>query len=275
MNRLSLILAVLMPCGAFWLAHRGVADMPSRVNALGHPLRLRVEGAGSPTVVLEIGLGGMLEEWAAVQPEVARFTRVAAYDRIGSRHSEGAVTGEEIARELHAALENAGLEPPYVLVGQSFGGIYNRLFASMYPDEVVGLVLLDPSQEDFIAWMNVHHPDKDIRRNDLKDWPEAAGITATLSQLEAAGPLPQVPTIVVTATRHDEDSFCRQLLPAWTESHKAFVKTLRQGRHVLAPESGHGVHVEASELVVDLICEVVQQARDAETANYSALRGQL
>jgi pimeloyl-ACP methyl ester carboxylesterase len=263
MNKLTLILALVMPCGAFWLADRAVRDMPTPVEALGHPLRLRVEGSGSPTVVLEIGLGGMLEEWAAVQPEVARFTRVAAYDRIGAGHYQPMLTGEEVARELHAALKSSGLEPPYVLVGQSFGGIYNRLFAAMYPGEVVGLVLLDPSQEEFMAWMMQHHPDKDIRSDDLKDWPEAAGIARTLSQLKAAGPLPDVPTILVTATRPSDDPLWAELLPVWKASHENWIKTVPQGRHVLAPNSGHGVHVEASELVIELIREIVLKARGA------------
>lgn len=275
MQKLPFILALVMPCGAFWLAHRAVVDMPPRVDAGGHLLRLRVEGNGSPTVVLEIGLGGLLEEWAAVQPKVARFTRVAAYDRIGSHHMQPALTGEEVAKELHAALENAGLEPPYVLVGQSFGGIYNRLFAATYPDEVVGLVLLDPSQEEFIAWMKAHHPQEEFSNKHHKDWPEANGIRRTLEQLNAAEPLPDVPIIVVTAARPHEDPLWHAVIPVWTSSHVKWVESLPHGRHVLAPESGHGVQVEAPELVVDLIREVVLQARGATSAdNIAVQRGE-
>src|SRR5207253_2207002 len=123
----------------------------------GRLLRMRVEGQGSPAVVMEIGLGGPLEEWKLVQPEVARFTKVFAYDRIGALETKSKLTGQDIARELHAALQKAGIEPPYVLVGQSFGGIYNRIFASLYPNEVAGMVLLDPTQEEFLDWMNIHH----------------------------------------------------------------------------------------------------------------------
>ncbi len=275
MTKLHFILALLMPCGAFWLAYRAVDDLPTRVDAGGHLLRLRVAGSGSPTVVLEIGLGGMLEEWAAVQPEVARFTRVAAYDRIGAHHVQSMLTGEEIVRELHAALENAGLKPPFVLVGQSFGGIYNRLFAATYPDEVAGLVLLDPSQEEFIAWMRSHHPQEEFSNKHHKDWPEANGIRRTLEQLKATDPLPDIPIIVVTGARPHDDPLWREVIPVWTSSHVQWVESLPHGRHLLAPDSGHGVHVEAPELVVRLIREVVLQARgEISAGNVGIQRGQ-
>jgi pimeloyl-ACP methyl ester carboxylesterase len=258
MNRCLILLAMLLTGGAFCLADRAVRDLPPRVDIDGRLLRMRIEGKGSPAVVLEIGLGGALEEWAAVQPAVARFTKVVAYDRLGAEDKEPMLTGREIAHELHTALNRAGIEPPYVLVGQSFGGIYNRIFASMYPDEVVGMVLLDPSQEDFIAWMELHHPTKCIRKSDVDNWPEGAGIWATLDEIKSSPPLPDVPIVVATATRPSNDPVRIEVLPVWTESHADWVRNLPQGRHVLVPESGHGMHVEASQLVVDLIREVVE-----------------
>ena len=90
MNRLIWSLVIVAPCGVFWLAQKAASDLPARVDGGGHLLRMRVEGSGSPTVVCEIGLGGALEEWAAVQPELAKLTRIVAYDRIGSNHDERA-----------------------------------------------------------------------------------------------------------------------------------------------------------------------------------------
>jgi pimeloyl-ACP methyl ester carboxylesterase len=264
-----IMLALVTPCGAGWLAHRAVDDMPHRVDAGGHLLRMRVDGTGSPTVVLEPGLGGVLEEWAAVAPEVSRFTQVVSYDRQGSGHTGPVLTGEEIVRELHAALANAGLTPPYVLVGQSFGGIYNRLFAARYPDEAAGLVLLDPSQETFIAWMRAKHPTEEFSNQRHNNWPAANGIRQTLDQLRTAGPLPNVPIIVVTAARPSHDRQWLLLAPIWLASHDAWVRSLPQGRHVLAPESGHGVHVEASARVVELIRELVEQVRGSENVPLS------
>lgn len=261
MNRLPILLAMLLTAGAFWLADRAVRDLPPRVDVDGRLLRMRIEGEGSPAVVLEIGLGGPLEEWAAVQPAVARFTRVVAYDRLGAEDEKSMLTGREIARELRAALDRAGVEPPYVLVGQSFGGIYNRIFASMYPDEVAGMVLLDPSQEEFIRWMERHYPTKCIKKSDVENWPEGAGIWATLDEIKSSPQLPDVPIVVATGTRPSADPIRIAVLPVWTKSHADWVRTLPQGRHVLIPESGHGVHVEASQRVVEIIREIVEQVR--------------
>jgi pimeloyl-ACP methyl ester carboxylesterase len=269
MNRLLWIIAIVAPCGGFWLARAAVSDIPKRVESGGHLLRMRVEGTGSPAVVLEIGLGGALEEWAAVQPQIASFTRVVAYDRLGAEHDELQLTGSEIARELRQALIRAGVDPPYILVGQSFGGIYNRIFASMYPRDVLGLVLLDPSQEDFIAWMAIHHPDRQISRKDVIGWPEGAGIWATLDELTLAGPLPDVPTVLVTAARCGNDSLRRKVLPQWIRSHAAWIRTRPLGRHILAHHSGHGVHVEAPDLVIKVIREMVESIPHAACEAFS------
>jgi pimeloyl-ACP methyl ester carboxylesterase len=266
MNRYPVLLATLLTGGVFWLADRAVHDLPSRIDVEGRLLRVRVEGRGSPAVVLEIGLGGALEEWAAVQPAVARFTKVVAYDRSGAENTQPVLTGREVAIELHAALSRAGVKPPYVLAGQSFGGIYNRIFASMYPDEVSGMVLLDPSQEDFIKWMELNYPAKCIKKSDVENWPEGAGIWATLDELKSSRRLPDVPIIVATGTKPSADSIRIAVLPVWTKSHADWVQSLPHGRHVLVPESGHSVHVEASELVVNLIREVVDQSRKSASA---------
>jgi pimeloyl-ACP methyl ester carboxylesterase len=269
MKYLPFILAMLLSSGSFWLADRAVRDLPPRFDVDGRLLRMRIEGEGSPTVVLEIGLGGALEEWAAVQPEVAAFTTVIAYDRLGANDKQPKLTGQDIARELHLALQRAGMKPPYVLVGQSFGGVYNRIFASMYPGEIAGIVLLDPSMEDFIEWMELHYPTKCIQKSDVRDWPEGAGIWDTLEQLKSLPPLPMVPIVVVTGTRPSTDPIRIATLPVWIKSHADWARKQPQSRHVLVPESGHGVHVEASRRVVDLIRETVEQVRQQDHVNQS------
>ena len=100
---------------------------------------------------LEAGLGDSLESWRLVQPEISRFTRVCSYDRAGYGYSDPASmprTSERIATELHRALRSAGEKPPYLLVGHSFGGFNVRVFNGQYSDEVVGLILVDATQED-------------------------------------------------------------------------------------------------------------------------------
>lgn len=121
------------------------------VDVGGYKLHLNCTGQGSPTIVLDAGLGESSLSWSKVQPEAAKFTRVCSYDRAGYAWSEispSPRTSEQIVNELHTLLKNADVKPPYVLAGHSFGGFNVRLFAARYPDETAGLVLVDSSHED-------------------------------------------------------------------------------------------------------------------------------
>ncbi|PYX08862.1 MAG: hypothetical protein DMG85_09990 [Acidobacteria bacterium] len=105
-------------------------------------------GRGSPTVVLESALGGSSLSWALVRSEVAKFTCACSYDRAGIGWSDADPmprTAQRIVNELHTLLTNARTKGPYVLVGHSFGGLAVRLYAAQYPEEVVGMVLVDPT----------------------------------------------------------------------------------------------------------------------------------
>src|SRR5262249_43639487 len=142
-------------------AGRVAGELPGRVDAGGHRLRMLVAGQGTPTVILETSGMAPLESWARVQPEGSRFARVVSYDHAGYWGSEAGPKprdARQVARELHAALRSARIAPPYVLVGYSFGGPFVRVFADLYPDEVAGLVLVDPSQEAAFDWVWAHHP---------------------------------------------------------------------------------------------------------------------
>jgi pimeloyl-ACP methyl ester carboxylesterase len=121
------------------------------VDVNGHLMHIDCIGEGGPTVVLESGLGTMSADWANVQPEVAQATRVCSYDRAGTGWSEPGPTPrdpKQISMELHTLLGKAGIDGPYVLVGQSFGGLYVRMHADLYPKEVAGMVLVDASHPD-------------------------------------------------------------------------------------------------------------------------------
>jgi pimeloyl-ACP methyl ester carboxylesterase len=109
------------------------------------------EGGAAPTVVMDSGLGGSVLDWQLVQPEGAGFTRVCTYDRGGAGWSEPGAqprTSPQFVEELHTLLGNAGVQGPYVLVGHSLGGTNMQLYASQYPDEVAGMVLVDSALED-------------------------------------------------------------------------------------------------------------------------------
>lgn len=151
------LVIVLAIAGALYQAIANRADahrFPEagrRVDVGGRKLKINCTGAGSPTVVLEAGLGDNSREWTAVQPEIAKFSRVCSYDRAGYGGSDpGSMprTSDRIADELHALLQRAGETPPFLLVGHSFGGYNVRVFNGKFPGEVAGLVLVDASQED-------------------------------------------------------------------------------------------------------------------------------
>jgi pimeloyl-ACP methyl ester carboxylesterase len=121
------------------------------VDIGGRRLNLFCSGSGSPTVVLESPSGGAAWEWWAVQPKVAAQTRACSYDRAGYGFSDPSPRTADAANavdDLHALLAAAGIAPPYVLVGNSFGGATAQMFAWAHPDEVQGLVLVEPMHED-------------------------------------------------------------------------------------------------------------------------------
>jgi pimeloyl-ACP methyl ester carboxylesterase len=126
---------------------RNAGPMPGKLYSVnGHNMHLRCEGAGSPTVLLEGGMGEDSASWAWVMADVARATKVCAYDRPGQGWSDESPTSPNaggIASDLHKLLAEANVAGPYVLAGHSTGGTYAMVFAKKYPTEVAGMVLLD------------------------------------------------------------------------------------------------------------------------------------
>jgi len=128
------------------------------VDVGGHRLHLIVAGVptDAPTVVLEAGMASMSANWAWVQHELAERGRVVSYDRAGlgwSEPGQGSRDAATSAEELHTALRAAGVGPPYVLAGHSYGGLVVRMFTDRYPGDVVGMVLVDSSHPD--QWENI------------------------------------------------------------------------------------------------------------------------
>jgi pimeloyl-ACP methyl ester carboxylesterase len=178
---LLIVVAVLAAGGLVYEAVATDADMrqfppPGElVDIGGYRLHIHCTGAGSPTVILESALPAGSSVWAWVQPAVSRTARVCAYDRAGEGWSDLGPRPRDairVATELHTLLANAGVEGPFVLVGHSFGGLYTRVFASQYPDQVVGMVLID-----------VSHPDQWTRT------PEGAGVQRANDASAAVAPV--------------------------------------------------------------------------------------
>ncbi len=151
------------------------------VDVDGHRMHLDCVGSGSPTVVLEPGAGGTSARMGWVAPAVAGQTRVCVYDRAGrggSEPADGPQDGARVAADLHTLLHRGGVPGPYVLAGHSFGGLYVRIFAARYPDEVSGLVLVDSTASQEPAQPVTPSAEKDSSY-------DAAGRIATVASLLA------------------------------------------------------------------------------------------
>jgi len=152
LGRFVVLIVGLMLAGAIYESVAEAADArayppPGQlVDVDGYRLHINCTGTGSPTVVIEVGLGDWSTMWAWVQPEVARTTRICTYDRAGSGWSDAGPMPRDagqFAKELHTLLHNTNIPGPYVMVGHSLGGLPVRVFTDMYLSEVAGVVLIE------------------------------------------------------------------------------------------------------------------------------------
>lgn len=134
-----------------------MSDLPSppgyRYDVGGYRIHLQIQGSGSPAAIMDSGLGGNSILWTNALPAIGILTRACAFDRAGYAWSDPAPadiprSSRQIVAELRAALKLAETYPPYILIGQSFGAINMLVYAYTYPEEVAGLVLVDPSHPD-------------------------------------------------------------------------------------------------------------------------------
>lgn len=189
----------------------------SAIDIGGRTLWLSCTGEGKPTVILEAGLGADHRSWAAVQPAVAQFARVCSYDRAGLGQSDPVPpprTSQDVVQDLHQLLQAAGETGPYILVGHSFGGLHVRLFAHVYPAEVLGLILVDAVHEEWwsrsAALLPPPAADDSPRLQNFRQFmtvdyadpaktAEGIDIPATIAQLQQAGTLGDTPLLVLVA----------------------------------------------------------------------------
>lgn len=267
---------------------------------------IECRGNGAPTVVLVGGQRGSAAEWSltesrtvppqpAVLAAVARFTRVCAYDRPGMPEGESfsrsdpapqPTTAAAATADLHALLRSAGESAPYVIVGHSAGGTVARLYASTYPDEVRGMVLVDALAEGLqdamtpTQWITQRILLEGDLAESLREYPdiERFDADATFAQLRAAPPLRPMPLVVLSSDASIgqlvKDLAASGQLPAGVPADFGYVTEAAQqaaqarlatlvpgARHETNTNSGHNIHREQPQLVVGAIRDVVDAVR--------------
>lgn len=298
----ALILALVIATSVQWLlSHLALERNPApgeMVVVDGRQMHLLCQGQGSPAVILESGMPGISLGWVSVIKDIASFARVCAYDRAGWGWSEAGPeprTISNITGELRDLLGTAQVGPPYVLVGHSFGGLIVQVYASRFPDEVAGMVLVDSS-----------HPDLARRTGSLDRMGRVAfrlkllaplGIARLMIDVPSGNPESRPSTVramekeVLATTRsframasemeglreslnqaaEDRPRLGRKPLVILTEGQRKmefwhamqerFTELSDSSEWQVVNEAGHFIHQDKPEIVVDAVRRVVASAR--------------
>ncbi|MEP7242500.1 MAG: alpha/beta fold hydrolase [Gammaproteobacteria bacterium] len=227
----------------------------------------RIEGKGTRTVVLESGLGDTLDIWKDIQPRIAdHCARTLAYTRAGYLGSDPANEGPRdsatIVAELRAELKKRNISPPYVLVGHSLGGLYMQYFARNFPNEVVGLVLVDSTHWNqhmeidtsantaytkgrevtlFMPW---------IMRREFKDSIDAG------EQVRNSPSADFVPTIVLSSTIAPRGA-TPELIASATRMQDEIAADFPSAQHVRVEGAGHYIQKDRPDAVIGAARQLV------------------
>ena len=229
---------------------------------------------GGPPVVLISGLGDSAESWKPIFSSIAEQAPTFAYDRPGYgksaavHHGKAGRDGVFVAQHLKKVLPVVGVEGSVILVAHSLGGLYALSYARAYPDEVLGLVLLDMRSPTFagacertgvecqppwyVRWFVPRHVKAEMN-----------GMESAEAQSQTPEGLGDTPVTLVTASKKDPMGGTA-LFDLWQQEQRQFADKLRRGRVVAARNSGHYVHHDDPSCVVEEVTAViaaVQQAR--------------
>jgi pimeloyl-ACP methyl ester carboxylesterase len=262
----------------------------------GRRLYVECRGSGSPTVVLISGYRNDADIWSVdLDPDkipvlqgIAGFTRVCAYDRPGTILDRAHLsrsdplptprTAEAVVEELHALVNAAGLAHPNVLVAHSLGGLFARLYASTYPSEVVGLVLVDAWQEDLPELLGPQQwqayvelstpPPPGLETYAGLEMIDFAAASATMRDAATAHPLASLPLAVISRTQpvalppNVPDAFSPDAFEAaWQAGQDRLAALVPQVRRFTAENSAHYIQLSEPELVIDATHWVVEAVR--------------
>ncbi len=259
------------------------------VDVGGYRLAIHCIGGGGPTVILETGLGAPSEYWAPIQQEIAGLNRVCRFDRAGRGKSYPAPTPPprtcaDMVADLRALLHNARIPAPYVLVGNSLGGMNARLYAYRYPEEVAGLVLVDGSHQDQFARIGEALPEPepsspDSHKGFYRFWagggwrdpannPENVDFVTSREQLQAIHSLGDLPIVVLASgvflreTPTSPEAGPR-LHEIWQDLQRELASLSSNSVYSVVESSGHFIQRDRPEMVVDAIRRVLDGAPQA------------
>ncbi|QGZ61673.1 alpha/beta fold hydrolase [Paraburkholderia acidisoli] len=247
----------------------------------GRRLAYRASGAGSPSVVLETGLGAESAGWQAVQTALEGAHRVFRYDRAGRGQSEPAPTPRNLAQivdDLSALLDAAHIPAPYLLVGHSFGALIVRSFAHRYPQTVCGMVLVEPMHEVQFERLGPAFPaasaDDSAALSRMRDlwttgWrdpattPESIDFPASFRMAREAALPEGLPLTVLTAGSFRNASMFAQeqrlaMQETWEQMHAEWLTLSACSKAVSVPGSEHFVQRDAPEAIVEEIEAMVR-----------------
>jgi pimeloyl-ACP methyl ester carboxylesterase len=250
------------------------------IDVGGRSLHCCVYGKGSPTVALVSGFGAPQAYWNPVIPDLAAQTTVLTYDRAGigkSEIGELPTHGKQAATDLHTLLNKLNLPKPYIIIGHSYGGSVVRLFASMYPDDIGGIILEDSQHEGILEAQRKILKGKDLEQLEemvsrfaTPDNPKTEGDYRfiTMEQMKNSKPLPQVPFVVLTAGDRSKnmppifsDEANKKLEELGIELQKKLVAMIPGGKHIIVDDVGHNMHLEKPEALITPVIEMIKEVR--------------
>lgn len=241
----------------------------------GAPIAYVEKGTGLPTVVFEAGLGDGLASWEPIFEDVSEFTMAVAYSRAGYAgniyHIDkgGRRSADDVAHMLKALLEKRKIPGPYLLVGHSIGGNYALRFAKLFPQDVVGIVLIDSRPRGFTKECEKARL-RQCGPSELHALAAPAHVAAEIRGLEESEeetPAPEelgdLPVTVIAATKPPKLA-PRGIQDIWLRMQSEFARQLKNGLYVQADGSRHYIHRDAPNLVVREIRSQVEVARSRE-----------
>ena len=251
------------------------------VDVGGRKLHGCFYGEGSPAVILVSGHGATQTYWNPVIPDLAAQTTVVTFDRAGNGKSEIndlPTHGLQSAKDLHSILEKMDVPKPYILIGHSYGGDVVRLFASLYPDDMGGMILEDAQHEAVLDEQRKILKGRDLEileemaaRFSPPENPETEGDyrNITIEQLKNNQRLPEIPFVVLTAGNRSQamppvfsEEAKAKIAKLGVELQKKVVTLIPGGKHIIVDGVGHNIHLEKPDALIGPVIDMISNARN-------------